>query len=249
VSTHQRDVVLELDNVVKHFQVPGGEVIRAVDGVSLTLTRGELVALYGPSGSGKSTLLLLAAAMTAPDSGVVRAAGRDLATLSSREAADYQRREVGFVYQSFHLMAGVPAIENAAIKLLADRVSLAQARRAAIPWLERVGMGERLGHTPDQLSGGERQRVAIARALINEPNLILADEPTGSLDTRRGHEILALLSELARERGAAVLLVTHDPQAAAVADRVCALTDGRLGSQPPLAPASAVLPLPLQASG
>ena len=249
MSTPQRDVVLELDNVVKHYQAPGGEVIRAVDGVSLTLVRGELLALYGPSGSGKSTLLLLAAAMIAPDAGVVRAGGRDLARLSGSAVADYQRREVGFVYQSFHLMAGVPAIENAAIKLLADRVSLGQARRAAIPWLQRVGLGERLSHTPDQLSGGERQRVAIARALINEPNLILADEPTGSLDTRRGREILTLLGELARERRAAVLLVTHDPQAAAIADHVCVLSDGRLDSQAPRAAANSVLPLRLQASG
>jgi putative ABC transport system ATP-binding protein len=130
-------------------------------------------------------------------------------------------------------MAGVPAVENAAIKLLADRVPLSDARRAAIPWLERVGLAARLNHTPDQLSGGERQRVAIARALVNEPRLILADEPTGSLDSQRGAEILALLAEIARQQRAAVLLVTHDPQAAAVADRVCTLRDGRLVADGP----------------
>jgi putative ABC transport system ATP-binding protein len=180
VSRNPGGAVLELDGVVKHYQGFGGEVIRAVDGVTLAIGAGELVALHGPSGSGKSTLLLLAAALMTPDAGVVRFEGRDLASLSAREAADYQRREVGFVYQSFHLMAGVPAIENAAIKLLADRVALKQARRAAIPWLERVGLAGRLNHTPDQLSGGERQRVAIARALVNEPRVILADEPTGA---------------------------------------------------------------------
>jgi putative ABC transport system ATP-binding protein len=220
--------VLELDDVVKHYAGPGGEVVRAVDGVALAIRAGEVVALHGPSGSGKSTLLMLAAALMAPDAGVVRFEGRDLATLSSSEAADYLRRTVGFVYQSFHLMAGVPAVENAAIKLLADRVPLAEARRAAVPWLERVGMGARLDHPPEELSGGERQRVAIARALVNEPRVILADEPTGSLDTQRGGEILALLAEIARQQRAAVLLVTHDAQAAAIADRVCILRDGKL---------------------
>lgn len=240
MSTRLDGAVLELDGVVKHYPGSAGEVVRAVDGVTLTVGAGELVALYGPSGSGKSTLLLLAAALLAPDAGAVRFAGRDLASLSRNEAADYQRREIGFVYQSFHLMAGVPAVENAAIKLLADGMALGRARRATLPWLERVGLGARVNHTPEQLSGGERQRVAIARALVNEPRLLLVDEPTGSLDTRRGGEILALLSELARRQRAAVLLVTHDPQAAAIADRVCTLSDGKLVSHrpPPLAAVS-----------
>jgi putative ABC transport system ATP-binding protein len=235
VNDRPRGVILELDDVVKHYQGFGGELVRAVDGVSLQIDAGEVVALQGPSGSGKSTLLLLAAALLAPETGAIRFQGRDLATLSAHEAADYQRRQIGFIYQSFHLMSGVPATENAAIKLLADRVSLRQARAQATPWLERVGLGERLRHTPERLSGGERQRVAIARALINEPRLILADEPTGSLDSRRGGEILALLAQLAREQQAAVLLVTHDPQAAAFADRVFTLRDGRLlaGAQAP----------------
>jgi len=237
VSERARSAVLELDAVVKHYQGFGGETVRAVDGVSLVVGAGEIVALHGPSGSGKSSLLMLAAALMAPDAGVVRFEGRDLSTLSSSEAADYQRRHVGFVYQSFHLMAGVPAVENAAIKLLAGRVPLRQARRTATAWLERVGLGERLNHTPDRLSGGERQRVAIARALVNEPRLILADEPTGSLDSKRGAEILGLLAELARAQQAAVLLVTHDPQAAAVADQVCTLRDGKLVvDRPALAP-------------
>jgi putative ABC transport system ATP-binding protein len=228
VSARARGAVLELDGVVKHYPGFGGEVVRAVDGVTLAVEAGEIVALHGPSGSGKSTLLMLAAALMAPDAGVVRFEGRDLASLSAGQIADHQRRSIGFVYQSFHLMAGVPAVENAAIKLLADRVALKQARRAAIPWLERVGLAGRLSHTPDRLSGGERQRVAIARALVGEPRLILADEPTGSLDTQRGGEILALLSQIARQQRVAVLLVTHDPQAAAVADRVCTLRDGRI---------------------
>jgi putative ABC transport system ATP-binding protein len=236
VSGDARGAVLGLHGVVKHYPGFGGEVVRAVDGVTLGVGAGEIIALHGPSGSGKSTLLMLAAALMAPDAGVVRFEGRDLAELSASEAADYQRRRIGFIYQSFHLMAGVPAVENAAIKLLADRVSLKQARRAAIPWLERVGLSGRLNHTPDKLSGGERQRVAIARALVGEPRLILADEPTGSLDTQRGGEILALLSRIARQQQVAVLLVTHDPQAAAVADRVCTLRDGKIvGDEPAVA--------------
>jgi putative ABC transport system ATP-binding protein len=228
VSAVARGAVLQLDSVVKHYPGYGGEVVRAVDGVTLSIDPGEIVALHGPSGSGKSTLLMLAAALTEPDAGVIRFEGRTLADLSAAEVADYQRRMIGFVFQSFHLMAGVPAVENAAIKLLADGVPLKRARRAALPWLDRVGLAARLNHTPDQLSGGERQRVAIARALVNEPRLILADEPTGSLDTQRGAEILSLLAEIAGEQQAAVLIVTHDTQAAAVADTVCTLRDGRL---------------------
>ncbi len=228
VSGGASGAVLEMQEVVKHYPGFGGEVVRAVDGVTLSVQAGEIVALHGPSGSGKSTLLMLAAALMNPDAGVVRFEGQNLAALSAAEAADYQRRTIGFVYQSFHLMAGVPAVENAAIKLLADRVPLSQARRAAIPWLERVGLADRLSHTPDKLSGGERQRVAIARALVNEPRVILADEPTGSLDTKRGGEILTLLADIARRQRTAVLLVTHDQQAAAIADRVCTLRDGKL---------------------
>ncbi|HEY6780600.1 MAG TPA: ABC transporter ATP-binding protein [Thermoleophilaceae bacterium] len=223
---------LQLRQVVKHY-VSSGEVVRAVDGVSLTIGPGELVALYGPSGSGKTTLLLLAAGVLNPDSGDVSFDGRDLASLDEAATSEYQRRDVGFGHQSFHLLAGVPALENAAVKLLADRVPLDRARRTTIPWLERVGLASRLSHVPAQLSGGERQRVAIARALVNEPRLILADEPTGNLDSRRGAEILALLAELCHTRKAAVLLVTHDPQAAAIADRVHTLRDGTLLSGEP----------------
>jgi putative ABC transport system ATP-binding protein len=219
--------ILRYEGVVKQY-ADVDEVVCAVDDVSVSIEPGEIFALYGPSGSGKTTLLLLAAALLNPDKGSVVFANRYLANMSSREVADYQRRDIGFIYQSFHLMSGVPAVENAAIKLLADGVTLNDARSTATSWLERVGLGHRLDHTPERLSGGERQRVAIARALVNEPRLILADEPTGSLDSRRGLEILNLLAEIAHEQQAAVLLVTHDPQAAAVADRVHGLRDGKL---------------------
>jgi putative ABC transport system ATP-binding protein len=218
---------LELCEVVKHYPA-ADEVVRAVDGVTLSVEPGEIIALYGPSGSGKTTLLLLAAGLLSPTAGRICFAGRDVAALSDDEVSNYQRRDVGFISQSFDLLPGVPAVENAAVKLIADRVPLNQARRSTIPWLERVGLSRRLKHTPEQLSGGERQRVAIARALVNGPKLILADEPTGNLDTRRGEEILALLADIAHENRASVLLVTHDPQAAAVADRVAVLRDGVL---------------------
>jgi len=218
---------LELHDVAKHYP-SGHEIVRAVDCVTLSVARGEVVALYGPSGSGKTTLLLLAAGLVAPSAGGVRFDGRDLGTLSDQQLAEYQRREVGFISQSFDLLPGVPALDNAAVKLLADRVPLVAARREALPWLERVGLGRRLHHLPAQLSSGERQRVAIARALANGPRLVLADEPTGNLDSQRGAEVLELLLRVSREREAAVVLVTHDPQAAAVADRVLTLRDGRL---------------------
>lgn len=224
--------MLALEAVVKHYAA-GDEVVRAADGVSLRVAAGEVVALYGPSGSGKSTLLQLAAALLAPDAGRVTFEGRDLARLTADEAADYRRDQVGFIMQEFHLMKGVSAAENASTKLLAASVRPTPARRRATEWLDRVGLAHRVSAPPEKLSGGERQRVAIARALINEPRLILADEPTGSLDSRRGEEILLLLREIAQERGAGVLLVTHDPRAAEVADRVERLSDGRLeGTEP-----------------
>lgn len=219
--------VLRLERVVKHYS-DAEEIVRAVDGVNFEIDPGEVVALYGPSGSGKTTLLLLAAGLIAPDHGTVRFMGADLSEMSANELAAYQRRQIGFVYQASHLVGGVPAVENAAVKLLVDGMTLREAREKAAGWLTRMGLAHRLDHTPDRLSGGERQRVAIARALVNEPALILADEPTGSLDSHRGLEILRLLSDIARERNAAVVLVTHDPQAAQVADRLLALRDGEL---------------------
>jgi putative ABC transport system ATP-binding protein len=219
--------VLELRELVKHYPVGDGEPVRAVDGVSLQIAAGELVALYGPSGSGKTTLLMLIAALLRPDSGTVIVDGREISSLSDDARARYRLRELGYVDQSFDLLPGATVLQNAAMKLwLTD-----DARRAegiVEPLLVRLGLGERLRHRPDELSMGERQRVMIARALSIEPKLVLADEPTGSLDTRRGGEVLQLLSELCRERGAAVLLVTHDPQATVFADRVYALRDGRL---------------------
>ncbi|HWX46340.1 MAG TPA: ABC transporter ATP-binding protein [Solirubrobacteraceae bacterium] len=219
---------LQLDEVVKHYPCGDGEVVRAVDGVSLTIAAGEFVALYGPSGSGKTTLLLMAAGLLAPDGGRVIFDGLDIAGRTPRESALYRRREVGFVFQSFHLMPGASAVENAGLKLLADGFTLEEACYAAHPWLERVGLGERSTHTPERLSMGERQRVAIARALVNEPRLLLTDEPTGNLDSKRSRQTLGLLRDICHEREMPALLVTHDPQAVAFVDRVHTLRDGKL---------------------
>ncbi|HTC58553.1 MAG TPA: ABC transporter ATP-binding protein [Solirubrobacteraceae bacterium] len=219
--------LLELEDVVKHY-AGTGEQVRAVDGVSFTVAEGEMIALHGPSGSGKTTLLLLIATLLSPDRGSIRYRGLALSSLSESATSEYLRRDVGFVYQSFQLMPGVSALENASLKLLLSGIGPRKARAQARPWLERLGLGERLAHTPEQLSGGERQRVAIARALVGDPKLILADEPTGNLDSKRSLQTVALLRTLAHEQGASVVLVTHDREAAALADRDYMLRDGRL---------------------
>jgi putative ABC transport system ATP-binding protein len=218
---------LALRDVVKHYP-SSGETVRAVDGVSLEIEPGEFVALYGPSGSGKTTLLLLAAGLMVPDSGNVIFDSHDVGRMSSRESADYRLRDVGFVFQSFHLMPGASALDNALIKLPVSGYTVREAREKTIPWLKRVGLGDRLDHRPEQLSMGERQRVAIARALVGEPRLLLADEPTGNLDSARTREILILLRDVCHERRIPGLLVTHDAEAISFVDRTLTLRDGRL---------------------
>jgi len=219
--------VLDVKDLAKHYAAAGGETVRAVDGVSLHVRPGEMVALYGPSGSGKTTLLLMVATLLAPTGGRVVIAGRDVSGMSEREASHFRLSELGFIRQNFDLLPGVSAIDNAILKLL-KTVRWRQAQRQITPLLERLGLGERLDHRAETLSMGERQRVMIARALSTEPSLLLADEPTGSLDSQRSREVLALLRELCRERGVACLLVSHDPLAAGYADRVLALRDGKL---------------------
>jgi putative ABC transport system ATP-binding protein len=191
-----------------------------------------MVALYGPSGSGKTTLLLMVAALLEPTSGSVLVNGRDISSLSEREASNFRLSEMGFVRQNFDLLPGVTAIDNAVLKLL-KHTRWREAHGQIQPLLERLGLGERLNHRAETLSMGERQRVMIARALSSEPKLLLADEPTGSLDSQRSLEVLELLRELCREREVAVVLVSHDPQAAAYADRVLALRDGKLTGYDP----------------
>jgi ABC-type lipoprotein export system ATPase subunit len=227
-------LLLEFEHVVKHYH-EGSEEIHAVDGVDLTVEAGEMVALQGPSGSGKTTLLKLAAGLLAPEQGTIRFLGADLSSFSDAGTSDYLLRDVGLVYQSFHLMQRASAIENASIKLLLDGIPRREAQRQARRWLARVGLESRLESTPEQLSGGERQRVAIARALAGNPRLILADEPTGNLDSVRSREIVALLAEIAHERGAGVLLATHDAEASQLADHSFTLRDGELHEMSPSA--------------
>ena len=218
---------LALNHVVKHY--PGeSEVVRAVDGVSLSVAPGELVALYGPSGSGKTTLLMMAGGLLSPDSGTIVFDGNDISRMSAKESALYRRREVGFVLQSFELNLSTSAENNAALALLADGRTLREAKRMARPWLERVGLGQRLTHRAGQLSMGERQRVAIARALAGSPKLLLTDEPTGNLDTKRTREVLALLRDICHEQQVPGVIVTHDPLALEYVDDVHSLRDGRL---------------------
>jgi len=220
--------MLELEQVNKHYRAADSDEVRAVDGVSLLVPAGEMVALQGPSGSGKTTLLLLIAGLLTPDAGAVRVAGREIASLSEDEASDYLMREVGFIYQSVQLMPRTSVLENASLKLVLGGMRMREAKAQTLPWLERLGLSDRLAHTPEQLSGGERQRVAIARALAGDPPLILADEPTGNLDSARSIEIVQLLHTAASERDAAVVLVTHDAEAARLADRRYRMRDGKL---------------------
>ncbi len=224
--------MLRLDRLVKHYATAGGEAVRAVDGVSLEVEPGEMVALYGPSGSGKTTLLLMVATLLEPTAGTVSIAGRDVSSLSEREASHFRLAQLGFIRQNFDLLPGVSAIDNAVLKLL-KTMRWRDAHREIAPLLERLGLGERLGHRAETLSMGERQRVMIARALSTGPSLLLADEPTGSLDSQRSREVLELLRELCRERQVAVILVSHDPLAAGYADRVLALRDGQLSDYEP----------------
>ncbi len=219
-------MTLQLEGVSRHFTV-GGETVRAVDDVSLQIERGELIALYGPSGSGKSTLLLIAAGLEAPDHGTVTWDGEPV-PISGRAADRWRRDTLGVILQQPQLVEGVPLHRSAGLRLEARGERRSKARLIGVRALKDVGLEHRIGHRPDQLSVGQRQRAAIARALTTDPALILADEPTGNLDSQSSEHIIELLDQLAHARERAVLIVTHDPQLARHADRVLRLYDGRL---------------------
>jgi putative ABC transport system ATP-binding protein len=229
-----RAPALEAVDVTRSYRLEG-VTVEALRGVSLVVEQGDYAAVVGPSGSGKSTLMHLLGGLDRPTSGVLRVGGRDVAAMSEDELAALRNRTIGFVFQSFQLLARTSALDNVGMPLVYRGLRRPERRRRAQDALERVGMGHRLDHRPGELSGGEQQRVAIARALVGEPQVLLADEPTGNLDTRNGAEVMALLERLNAEQGVAVVLVTHDLEVAARARRQIRVRDGLLEDPVPRA--------------
>jgi putative ABC transport system ATP-binding protein len=217
--------MLTLENVIKVYQ-QGRRTVEAVRGVSLAIAAGEFVAIMGPSGSGKSTLLHLLGGLDTPTTGRVLFHGRDLQSMTDRQRSLLRRERVGFVFQSFNLLPTLTAAENVALPLLLGRVRRADATKRAEAALDRVGLAGRATHFAEELSGGEMQRVAVARALVTEPEAVLCDEPTGNLDSANSREVLALLRSLPENGRRAVVMVTHDPAAAAIGDRTVHIRDG-----------------------
>ncbi len=226
-NAEKSPVVIETRQLTKEF-VRGESKVVALKDANITIERGEFVALMGPSGSGKSTLLHLIAAMDRATGGEIRVLGEDLRSLSDAEIARWRNAHVGFVFQSFNLIPVLTALENVELPLKLTRLNKAARLEHAKRALELVGLGERLDHTPRQLSGGQEQRVAIARAIVTDPDLILADEPTGNLDANSARDALALLGRLNREFGKTIVMVTHDPHAAKAASKVRYLEKGEL---------------------
>ncbi len=219
--------LIQTENLTKVYG-KGDTAVVALDHVSMSVNPGEFVAVMGPSGCGKSTLLHLMGGLDRPTEGSVTIDGSPLASLSDNALTQIRRRKIGFVFQFFNLIPILSAADNAALPLLLDGKNSAQARQKAVEWLQKVGLSARLNNRPDQLSAGQQQRVAIGRALISDPMLVLADEPTGNLDSRASDEIAGLLQQVAKEWGRSVLMVTHDPRIAAYADRIVFLKDGKV---------------------
>jgi putative ABC transport system ATP-binding protein len=226
VASTNTDPIVRGRDVVREYRA-GDRTVRALDGVNFAIRPSEFVAVVGPSGSGKSTLLNLLGLLDVPTSGRVEHGGEDVSTFSERRRTRTRKRDVGFIFQSFYLIPTLTALENVEVPRLLDRTPT-RTRERATELLERVGLGDRLRHAPDELSGGQKQRVATARALINDPSLLLADEPTGNLDRDTGDGVLNLFDDLRAERDVAVVTVTHDEYVADAADRVVRLIDGEV---------------------
>jgi putative ABC transport system ATP-binding protein len=224
--------MLEFDDVVKSYG-RGTTEVRALRGITLSVAPGEFVAVMGPSGCGKSTLLHLAGALETPSAGTIRVAGRELAALDASGRSELRRRDVGFVFQRLNLIPALTAIENVMLPLELEGEPARAARLRAVEALEAMGLHEQLDRYPDDFSGGQQQRIAIARAVVGERQLLLADEPTGSLDTASGDEVIELIAALPGRQGTAVVLVTHEPRFASWADRVVFLRDGRIVDETP----------------
>jgi putative ABC transport system ATP-binding protein len=219
--------IITTENLTKVYG-KGETAVTALDHVTMKVNAGEFVAVMGPSGCGKSTLLHLLGGLDRPSEGGVSIDGTAIADMKDDDLTRLRRRKMGFVFQFYNLIPVLNAVENAALPVTLDGVKPAEAKKRAAEWLQRFGLGDRLASRPDQLSGGQQQRVAVARALVAEPALILADEPTGNLDTRSGDEIAGLLRQVTKEYGRTVVMVTHDPRIAAYADRIVFLKDGKV---------------------
>ena len=219
--------LIQTENLTKIYG-SGETAVTALDHVGIQVKEGEFVAVMGPSGCGKSTLLHLLGGLDRPSEGGVSIDGTAIADMKDDDLTKLRRKRIGFVFQFYNLIPVLTAVENAALPVTLDGVKPAEARKRAAEWLQRFGLGDRLASRPDQLSGGQQQRVAVARALVTEPALILADEPTGNLDTRSGDEIAGLLRQVTKEYGRTVIMVTHDPRIAAYADRIIFLKDGKV---------------------
>ena len=223
------ETLIEMNGIRKEYNV-GEQQVHALDGVDFSVYRGETVAILGPSGSGKSTLMNLLGCLDTPDSGTYRLAGQAVEHMSERQLSRVRGELVGFVFQGFHLLPGLTALENVELPLLYRGVTERIRRRQALEALAQVGLSERVGHRPAQLSGGQQQRVAIARAMVGKPPVLLADEPTGNLDTASGKEIMSLLRELG-QAGHTVIIITHDPAIGAACPRRVIMRDGRLSEE------------------
>lgn len=217
--------LISLTNVTKSYKLGEDVEIQALRGINIQIKDGEFVAIIGPSGSGKSTLMHIIGILDQPTSGVVKLEGNDVEKLPEEKLAELRNKHIGFVFQAFNLLPKTSAVENVELPLIYSNVSASERRKRAIAALETVGLGERLNHTPAQLSGGQQQRVAIARALVTKPTLILADEPTGNLDSKAGDEIIELLKDLNR-KGNTIVLVTHEREIAQEAKRIVEIKDG-----------------------